>query len=82
MEPTPACDAMRKIGQWNAAWDPFFELDPVFTDELSDAFVSNPRMLCRPLKAAPQLGCRGSRTPLLHDLNGWRLPRAFTWGQD
>ena len=32
-EPTPACDAMRKIGQWNAAWDPFFELDPVFTDE-------------------------------------------------
>ncbi|MGC2615307.1 MAG: carboxymuconolactone decarboxylase family protein, partial [Terracidiphilus sp.] len=32
-EPTPACDAMRKIGQWNTAWDPFFELDPVFTDE-------------------------------------------------
>jgi alkylhydroperoxidase/carboxymuconolactone decarboxylase family protein YurZ len=24
---------MRKIGQWNTAWDPFFELDPVFTDE-------------------------------------------------
>jgi alkylhydroperoxidase/carboxymuconolactone decarboxylase family protein YurZ len=32
-EPTPACDAMRKIGQWNTAWGPFFELDPVFTDE-------------------------------------------------
>ncbi len=32
-EPTPACDAMRKIGQWNTAWDPFFALDPVFTDE-------------------------------------------------
>ncbi len=32
-EPTPACDAMRQIGQWNTAWDPFFELDPVFTDE-------------------------------------------------
>ncbi len=32
-EPTPACDAMKKIGQWNTAWDPFFELDPVFTDE-------------------------------------------------
>jgi len=32
-EPTPACDAMRKIGQWNSAWDPFFELDPVWTDE-------------------------------------------------
>ncbi len=32
-EPTPACDAMRKMGQWNTAWDPFFALDPVFTDE-------------------------------------------------
>lgn len=32
-EPTPACDAMRKMGQWNAAWDPFFAIDPVFTDE-------------------------------------------------
>jgi alkylhydroperoxidase/carboxymuconolactone decarboxylase family protein YurZ len=31
--PTPACDAMRRIGQWNTAWDPFFELDPVFTDQ-------------------------------------------------
>jgi alkylhydroperoxidase/carboxymuconolactone decarboxylase family protein YurZ len=31
--PTPACDQMRAIGQWNAAWDPFFELDPVWTDE-------------------------------------------------
>lgn len=31
--PTPACDAMRAIGQWNAAWDPFFALDPVWTDE-------------------------------------------------
>jgi alkylhydroperoxidase/carboxymuconolactone decarboxylase family protein YurZ len=32
-EPTPACDAMRKMGQWNTAWDPLFALDPVFTDE-------------------------------------------------
>jgi alkylhydroperoxidase/carboxymuconolactone decarboxylase family protein YurZ len=30
---TPACDAMRSVGQWNAAWDPFFNLDPVWTDE-------------------------------------------------
>jgi alkylhydroperoxidase/carboxymuconolactone decarboxylase family protein YurZ len=30
---TPACDAMRSVGQWNTAWDPFFELDPVWTDE-------------------------------------------------
>ena len=31
--PTPACDKMRMVGQWNEAWDPFFELDPVWTDE-------------------------------------------------
>jgi alkylhydroperoxidase/carboxymuconolactone decarboxylase family protein YurZ len=30
---TPACDRMKAAGQWNAAWDPFFELDPVWTDE-------------------------------------------------
>jgi len=30
---TPACDKMKAVGQWNAAWDPFFELDPVWTDE-------------------------------------------------
>jgi alkylhydroperoxidase/carboxymuconolactone decarboxylase family protein YurZ len=32
-EPTPACDKMKEIGQWNQAWDPFFEVDPVWTDE-------------------------------------------------
>jgi alkylhydroperoxidase/carboxymuconolactone decarboxylase family protein YurZ len=30
---TPACDKMKAVGQWNVAWDPFFELDPVWTDE-------------------------------------------------
>jgi alkylhydroperoxidase/carboxymuconolactone decarboxylase family protein YurZ len=30
---TPACDKMKGVGQWNSAWDPFFELDPVWTDE-------------------------------------------------
>lgn len=32
MPPTPACDAIRAVGQWNAAWDPFFALDPQWTD--------------------------------------------------
>jgi alkylhydroperoxidase/carboxymuconolactone decarboxylase family protein YurZ len=31
--PTPACDQMRAIGQWNQAWDPFYDLDPAWTDE-------------------------------------------------
>jgi alkylhydroperoxidase/carboxymuconolactone decarboxylase family protein YurZ len=30
---TPACDAMRSIGQWNTAWDPFYELSPAWTDQ-------------------------------------------------
>lgn len=31
--PTPACDKMRELGLWNNAWDPFFTLDPVWTDQ-------------------------------------------------
>src|SRR5579864_5086724 len=30
---TPACDAMRAIGQWNTAWDPFYELSPGWADQ-------------------------------------------------
>lgn len=30
---TPACDKMKAIGQWNTAWDPFFALDPEWTDQ-------------------------------------------------
>ena len=32
-EATPACDKMRALGQWNEAWNPFFELDPMWTDQ-------------------------------------------------
>jgi alkylhydroperoxidase/carboxymuconolactone decarboxylase family protein YurZ len=31
--PTPACDKMKAAGQWNMAWEPFFDLDPAWTDE-------------------------------------------------
>ena len=30
--PTPACDKLKAVGQWNTAWDPFLDLDPVWTD--------------------------------------------------
>ena len=30
---TPACDQMRAMGQWNTAWDPFFDLSPEWTDQ-------------------------------------------------
>jgi alkylhydroperoxidase/carboxymuconolactone decarboxylase family protein YurZ len=32
-QPTPICDQMRAIGQWNQAWEPFYELDPVWTEQ-------------------------------------------------
>jgi alkylhydroperoxidase/carboxymuconolactone decarboxylase family protein YurZ len=31
--PRPACDKMKAMGQWNQVWDPFVELDPVWTGE-------------------------------------------------
>lgn len=31
-EATPVCDRMKAAGQWNAAWEPFFSLDPTWTE--------------------------------------------------
>lgn len=30
---TPSADMMRSKGLWNTAWDPFFDLDPLWTDQ-------------------------------------------------
>ena len=30
---TPVCDKAREVGQWNTAWDPFFNLDPLWTEQ-------------------------------------------------
>jgi alkylhydroperoxidase/carboxymuconolactone decarboxylase family protein YurZ len=38
--PTPSIDKMRSIGQWNVVWDPFYELDPAWTDEFMAAGVA------------------------------------------
>lgn len=38
--PTPACDAMKAAGQWNEAWNPFFDLDPQWTDAFMATGVS------------------------------------------
>ena len=32
--PTPVCDKAREIGQWNAAREPFFNLDPLWTEQV------------------------------------------------
>ncbi|MBR0692033.1 carboxymuconolactone decarboxylase family protein [Bradyrhizobium lablabi] len=37
---TPACDKLRSVGQWNAAWDPFLSLDPTWTDEFMTTGLS------------------------------------------
>jgi alkylhydroperoxidase/carboxymuconolactone decarboxylase family protein YurZ len=35
--PTPVCDKAREVGQWNTAWDPFFNLDPLWTEQVISA---------------------------------------------
>jgi alkylhydroperoxidase/carboxymuconolactone decarboxylase family protein YurZ len=30
---TPVCDRLKAGGNWNPAWDEFFELDPVWTEK-------------------------------------------------
>lgn len=29
---TPICDRLRALGQWNEAWQPFYDLDPAWTE--------------------------------------------------
>ena len=31
---TPVCDKMKAAGQWNAAWDAFFEIEPAWTEAI------------------------------------------------
>ena len=31
---TPVCDKMKAAGQWNTAWDAFFEIDPSWTEAI------------------------------------------------
>jgi len=30
---TPLCDLLRARGEWNPNWDPFYELDPAWTEK-------------------------------------------------
>lgn len=32
---TPACDRMKTIGQWNHAWDPLYDLDPLWAEQFT-----------------------------------------------
>jgi alkylhydroperoxidase/carboxymuconolactone decarboxylase family protein YurZ len=37
---TPVCDHLRATGNWNPLWDPFAELDPVWTEKFMDMGLS------------------------------------------
>lgn len=32
---TPACDRLKTIGRWNYAWDPWYDLDPLFAEQFA-----------------------------------------------
>jgi len=36
VKPTPVCDHLKAIGQWNEAWDPIYALDPEWTEAYFD----------------------------------------------
>lgn len=36
---TPAVEKTKKIGQWNTAWQPFYDLDPLWTDQFIAAGI-------------------------------------------
>ena len=46
---TPICDHLKAIGEWNPDWEPFYELDPVWTERFM-AMGTTP-MLSRVLDA-------------------------------
>jgi alkylhydroperoxidase/carboxymuconolactone decarboxylase family protein YurZ len=46
---TPVCDKLRLYGEWNPNWDPFYELDPAWTEGFVAAGVKP--MLARALDA-------------------------------
>ncbi|MEJ8810599.1 carboxymuconolactone decarboxylase family protein [Variovorax ureilyticus] len=37
---TPLCDHLREAKQWNPNWDPFYELDPAWTERFMDMGLS------------------------------------------
>jgi len=36
---TPSCDKLKAAGQWNTAWDPFYDLDPEWTEQFMAAGI-------------------------------------------
>lgn len=36
MTSTPLCDQLKRLGEWNSAWDPMYALDPQWTEKFMD----------------------------------------------
>ena len=85
-EATPTCDKMREIGNWNQAWDPFYELDPVWTDQYMAAGVviygsgvmppKDVEFLCIALDASfTHMYAPGTRRHIARATQAWRNHR-------
>ena len=37
---TPLCDRLEAAGEWNPNWDPFYELDPAWTEKFMSAALA------------------------------------------
>jgi alkylhydroperoxidase/carboxymuconolactone decarboxylase family protein YurZ len=46
---TPMCDRLRDIGEWNPNWEPFYQLDPAWTEQFMTMGLAP--MLARTLDA-------------------------------
>ncbi len=79
---TPACDAMKAIGQWNAVWDPLVALDPKWFDEFMAAAAGTYKTCPLPPKELELLSiaCDASYTHMYAPGTHRHIKRAFEAG--
>lgn len=80
--PTPACDAMKAMGQWNAVWDPLVALDPKWFDEFMAAAAATYKTCPLPPKELELLSiaCDASYTHMYAPGTHRHIKRAFEAG--
>ena len=42
---TPLCDLLKSLDEWNPNWEPFYELDPAWTEKFM-AMALTPMLSC------------------------------------
>lgn len=79
---TPACDAMKAMGQWNAVWDPLVALDPKWFDEFMAAAAATYKTCPLPPKELELLSiaCDASYTHMYAPGTHRHIKRAFAAG--